>query len=214
MSTKIWEAYRLKEGVDLWGFVQDIRPKVQKRITKKLYEISGNLIERTKEKKDLRVEVLKAYGISDPEKSDREITHHETSRWLFERYREATMQPYKDVWDFDVSIVFVACRGRWLLVPFPGSGLIKGMLDCLKKDKRLEDYHYQDQVDEDEAPCSDEEWEQRKKDWNEVLDDAGCFSDKLTLELCCLGQFTRLTPDYHEMLKKISKAMKKERKTT
>lgn len=211
MSTKIWEAYRLKKNVDVWEFACEIREKAQARVRTKLRGWIDAIVADCANHPKFKARVIRAMN---PDATDEKIASEEVgpwsaAHWIFTEYRKQAGGMERNPFDCDVSIVFRKHRGRWHVVPYPGSGMLGDCLRFLRRDKRLEDYHYQNSTDKS-AKCSDRAWEQRGRDWDAMIDD-GAFDNKLTLDIVSVHGFTRVDPSL-DMARKAARKKKVGRK--
>lgn len=211
MSTKVWTAYRLKKGVDLWDFACDVRQKAQKRCRAKLKEVITFHLERATQDEVLKARVFNSYygpGWENMQPPPR-LGPYAVGNWIRKGFREQTIKGEKDLLDLDVCVVFRKYKGRWLVVPYSGSGFFGKVLDFLKRDKRLEDYHYQNQSDKS-ARCSDAEWKARGEAWDYVLEEER-FDDKLVIEISTHGGFSRIDPSTEMAIAAKAKEQAKEK---
>jgi hypothetical protein len=192
MSTKIWEAYKVVDNKDLWPLVHDIRikgTKAAEACIKKMYDL---LFDGVDTNSDPFKEKLEA------NKGDEYVTKLDiVSKVIRDGYKVSSVSPYRDVFDFNLSIgirQFTYRRKSGLyIIPYAGCGM-NGALDFLKRDPRLVDYHYQNQTD----PPKDvpkKEWELREKIWH-GMDKAQQWGDVLVLEICAYNMFYQLDPHW------------------
>jgi hypothetical protein len=195
MSFKLYEAYRLKPGVDLWEFVHDVRIKAQRRAGRILRTVYTSLLQDAETNKKMREEILKAYS-QGREIPDRPVGAVDCACWVREKYKQASISPRRDKFDLDVSISFRKYKRHWYIIPFPGSGLFNNVLSFMRKDPRLEEYHYQNQTDKS-AKYSNREWGRRRKIWFYLMDylkNEDREGDQLCLAICKHDMFTKVDP--------------------
>lgn len=197
MSTKIWEAYRLKKDVNLWEFLRDVRLKAEKRVKVFLAEWIMNVIEEsynsTSETKTKLNEVL-GYVPSSEAFDTCKAAQYWWIRYRAEKFRDPCISGH----NFDVSISIRECDGRFYIIPHDCIGSLK----FLRRDKRLEDFHYQDQSDRPER-ISNREWENRRRIWNKILDNHP--HDVVYLEILSLDNWYRVNPSTDKFMRKIYK---------
>lgn len=193
MSIKVWTAYRTKPGVDIAQLVHDIRVKAHKNMAKLLVAEYKRLVSGAANDKQFRDVIFNTLGM--PIKPDSRVSFSNISQYVRKMYGDQLNKSSKDWFDLDTAVVFRKVGNRWILVPYPGSGFLRTSLDFLKRDKRLDDYHYQDQSDKS-AKCSDKAWKARGKVWDKLLDldGPGLFWDKLALELMSFTGFYAVDP--------------------
>lgn len=196
MSVKIYTAYRLRKSSDLWPFARDTRRKAIKRLHVKLQEAFKTLAVEVSKSPEYQQKMLENSSRADFE------LRFMTERDLTQRYREAMIQPYKDAFDFDISITVREHRGRLYLIPSCGMGAF-GCLDFLKRDKRLEDFAYWNNTDKPNH-ISKEDWELRGAVWDAL--DSGAttkgqlytdaWSDYLVIEISSYTGFYKIKPQF------------------
>lgn len=185
MSTKIWEAYRLKKGVNLWEFIHDVRIKAEYNTQRRLVEVYRNIIGQCDNSSAYNNEVInEAYGPNDKRmKCDVFIASSYVSR-LYSLGR---------AFDFDASITIRQHAGRYYIIPHDNNYRV---LKFLKDDPRLEDYHYQNQSDKPKN-ISNSAWTKRRQVWDKIFgDNDDKWWDALVLEIVCKGNFYRVNPVY------------------
>lgn len=211
MSTKIWVAYRLKKGHNLWEVLRDIRKKTDKRLTKILSETYDRLIEAWKKDPKARLEAARSvYGEKFVEAGlDRKkVDMMEARDFIYRAYQQQKARFERNTFDLDLSLAIRHHKGRYYLIPYPGSGLFGRGLDWLKRHPALEDYHYQNQSDRP-PHISSKEWSKRADVWEFMLDeDRWC--DMVALDIVTPSSFSRIDP---WMLRLIEAARKTRRKS-
>jgi len=199
MSTKIWTAYKLKDPTQLWPFVHDIRIQATKNIQielRKLYaDISGAVNCDSEEYKQARETVEKftptyVDKLSEEEK-DWRARIDVAERIIKKGYREASNSMILDYFDFDVSVAFREWKGDIYIIPHCNM-VMRKVLDFLKDDNRLVDFHYQNQTDRPKK-ISGREWKKRERVWDGMLDN-GLWSDVLVLDVCKYEFFWQIDP--------------------
>jgi hypothetical protein len=204
VSTKIWEAYRLREGYDLWDVLRDIRVRAEKNAKKVLLKLYDALIADAKREPENRELLLGPLAlVPDLTNFDR-LT---ASRFVLDKYRAQTNQMDRGVWDLDVAVVVRrASRRKFLLIPYPGSGMLNGSLGFLRRYKALADYHYQNQSDRPwNIPAR--EWNERARTWAPLLEDDR-WQDKLVLDIVSVTSWHRIDPAVDLLRKQYLKAVR------
>lgn len=180
MSTKIYEAYRLQPGRDLWKVAWDIRLRTEKNIRRVLTKVYTGLINEAPRSSPLQ-------------KSDGTKPNYlDASRFVWGMYRATTQTSQRSLWDLDVSIAIRrAGQRKFLLIPYPGSGLFQHCLAFLRKCDALTDYHYQDSADRP-PHISAREWSDRRRTWAPLLDER--WRDMLVLEIVSINGWHQIDP--------------------
>jgi len=174
MSTKIWEAYKLQDGTQFWKLVADIKRKATSNVKKEIAKIIDNCANAI-DPKDLEDRSRGSY--LTPEKIKLNFAREKVYKW----YKEASISPYKDLFNFDVSVAFREHLGSIYIIPYYDS-CMKNVLKFLKNDKRLVDYHYQNQTDMPEE-VSLSEWKEREKVWNKLCE-PNKWENMVALDIC------------------------------
>lgn len=139
MSVKIWTAYKLRRSEYLWPLIHDIRLKATKNVQKALREFYLIHIPEVRTDTDLYRKALEDY------KDDYRARLEVTRRVLQRMYRWNSTRLERSPYNFDVSVGFRQYEGTIVVIPYC-DWTMKGTLDFLAKDKRLRDYHYQNQT--------------------------------------------------------------------
>jgi hypothetical protein len=195
MSTKIWTAYKLKQSSQLWPFVHHVRLKTTKNVQNVLRKLYTDLqlnVDVKSEAYAVELEKQKNFvkPLSKTESHWRasfEIAHENIKRL----YKEASISSQRDFFDFDVSLAFRSWKGGIYVIPHCDMQ-VRNVLDFLKHDKRLRDYHYQNQTDMS-SNITTREWKERERVWNE-MDEADCWKDVLVLDICKYDFFWMIDP--------------------
>lgn len=132
----------------------------------------------------------------------------EMSEWVRRQYRDQRSSPEKNPFDLDVAVAFREHKGRYIIIPYPGSGFCSGCLKFLKRHPALEDYHYQNQSDQPHhIPVR--EWSARGKVWDFLLEDDR-FPDKLVLDIVTYDGFQRVDPWFKHFSDSLAKKMRED----
>jgi len=154
MSTKVYDAYRLAKGIDLWGYLRILQPKVLDRTVDRYLEY---------------FEVGRAeLAAKNPGLGEKELDS-KTILELDKACREAGETNQHHPFDFDVSMAIHEHEGRFYFRAFEGMasrGCLTGFLD---EDSRVEDFHYQDQSDRPEE-ISRQAWAHRRGVWEAIAE--------------------------------------------
>lgn len=186
MSTKIWVAYKIRRADHLWPVVHDIRLRATQNVQSVLRQLYLNLIPEVKTDTPLFQKRLERY------KGDEWRARFEVARDLVRRgYRMNTTSSLRGTFNFDVSVGFRQFEGGVYLIPYCDT-LMRQTLDFLRKDKRLRDFHYQNQVDQPKN-ISDRVWKERRRVWF-GMEEADRWKDLLVLDICKWDMFYQLDP--------------------
>jgi hypothetical protein len=188
MSTKIWEAYRLKRGYDFWPTLIGMQKTARSNVKRSLREV---------------IEVMCVEHAKDPNYGPMQA-----SAELYKKYLAQALVSEKNWFHLDTSVTIrrTAPRGSWLLIPYPGSGIVSDALKFMRKHPALSDYHYQNQSDRP-THISSREWAARARTWHPLLEDER-WQEMLVLDIVSIESFWRVSPAY-DMMKKGLEAFKK-----
>lgn len=155
MSVRIYEAYRLKRGHDVWKTIARLRKRAirnAKQITAQLYE---NLLADPAGRAELRT------VLDDP---IAKIDYMAASRWLRHQSRADFFAPY-------VELRLNWTGQRWLIRPH-AFGFLSGALRHVRRAPEREDYHYQTASDRPQE-VSEAAWAARGRAWHSLFDEHG-----------------------------------------
>jgi hypothetical protein len=199
VSTKIWEAYRVRDTHDVWEVLWDIRRRAEKNVRKTLTKLYNELLEDAKRPPEAR-ELLEGATALMPDLGD--FGYLQASRYVQDQYRQTIGKSERSIWDLSVSVVVRRpSRRRYLLIPYPGSGLLSGSLAFLRRHKALADFHYQNATDRP-SDVSAQEWEGRARTWEPLLEDDR-WQDKLELSIVSIEGWFRIDPAWDLMRKQL-----------
>lgn len=188
MSTKIYEAYCIKPGYDVWEVLWTIRRRAEKNVRATLTRLYNALLEDAKRPPEAR-ELLE--GEIDVER----FNYLTASRFVQDRYKQTIGNPNRSSWDMSVAVaVRRARRNRCLLIPYPGSGLLSDSLRFLRRHKALADYCYFNNTDRPRHITA-RAWNERRRTWGELLPDDR-WQDKLVLDIVTVEGWFRIDPSW------------------
>jgi len=206
MSTKIFVAYKLRRADYLWPVVHDIRILGTKALKKALQERYVEYAPHVKTDTDLYRKRLEGYLRDYPEKDADYLARLGVVQSILRRgYRMSSTRSERSLFNFDVSVGFRQYQGGIYIIPYADYGMM-ATLDFLKKDKRLRDYHYQNQTDRP-ARISSRQWAERRRVWH-GMDSAGQWEDVLVLDLCKWDMWYKIDP-WLDLAEKKYRALKK-----
>lgn len=194
MSIKVWTAYRLIHPSDLWDVLHDIRVTGQRNAKIELTKLYQTYLDRTWELPEITEEEwgkLTAY--------DRLFL---TRKFVASQYKEQVTNPFRDLFDFNAWVGVRCFQNVTCLIPRSDS-YFKNVFDFMQEDRRLADWHYQDQTDRD-VSVSTEEWNKRRK-FYEDIEIADRWQDKVILPICDWDHFPEVDP-FFDMADKLRKA--------
>ena len=193
MSTKIWTAYRLRKPSLLWPLVRDIRKQGVKNVQTVLRGMYREFAKGVDTAKPMyqRQHDFYAKLRTDPAEIEQQARLAVAHSIIQRAYRMNRTTTLRNAFDFDVSVSFRSNGRAVFLIPYCDWSMIS-VLNFLKKDPRLEDYHYQNQTDRPKH-INPRHWGARKRTWNAMLD-ASRWDDVLLLEVCKWDLWFKVDP--------------------
>lgn len=186
MSLKIYEAYRIKKGVKLWPFLRRARRLAEAGVTRDLRNLYASLIDSWRASPKLWQEARRQL-LHSGDSPDTGFA----SAYVRKMYREQQGSSMRNAFDFDTAITVRFTGARYILVPYPGSG-VSGCLRFMRRCPWLEDYHYQNASDKPDH-ISAAQWASRARVWDRLLDE-GAEHDKLILSIVSPERFYDVDP--------------------
>lgn len=210
MSTKIWVAYRLLRNADLWDVLHDIRIKATARARekmKRLFQWKMNSLDMRTDKKFRNYVRVRRNNkrLRDASDSDKLAYVQDFFR---QAYLNQIVSPYKNDYHLDSWVSVRMYRGTICLIP-GADGFMGSIFDFMKKDPRLADWHYQNQVNDEVADQKPREWARRKA-YYDGIDAADRWKDKLILIICDKDHYSDIDP-WLEMAKALHRKQRKDR---
>ncbi len=184
MSTKIFEAYRLRR-CDLTPFISDVVHKGEERARAVLRAFYETLIKAVDVESEPFKESLEIW--KDERQARIDVAHR-----AFEKgYAKAIGSFERSPFNVDVTVTLRA-RGRWFYVIPYADWLMKDVLDFLRDDPRLEEYAYWNNVDPPKT-VAPEAWRGRAKVWRE-LTDHDRWQEYMAIEVVNFEKLSRVSP--------------------
>lgn len=210
MSIKVWTAYKIRRAADFWPLISSIRKQgeasTKKLLTAFFYEVMGAVktdsapYKKAVEQHLANAHLVKQYGKRKMRRYSEEIAKLDMADRLIRRgYRISSTSPLRSAFNFNVSVTFREHEGGIYVIPYC-EGIVRDALDFLKTDKRLRDYHYQNQTDRpEEVPAR--QWRERRRVW-EALTEHDRWPDFVLIEICSWDSWWQMNPqlDIHREL--------------
>ncbi len=208
MSTKIYNAFRVKRGVQLWPLLWAIKKKGIANIQQVLVNTYNKVLGDPQSIGEMRTNLKMD--------ADYEVGPDDVSTYVKKLYRAQLGGGLRNPFNFDVSLSVRELRGRYYLITYC-DGLTHDVLKFLQRDRRVEDFHYQNQTDRPEK-ISERAWRVREKTWDKI-DKAG-WKNFLILDICSYDAFPYIDPawnfgkenPWHHQLKELSERREAKRK--
>lgn len=191
MSTRIFTAYRFQgKAKDLMPWVRVTRRKAEQEVKKALRDLYAQLSSAV----NTDSEEYKKHVADD--RSDERARLYMVQKLIREQYKEQATSPYRDLFNFDVSIAIREHKGKFYLIPHCDTQM-RDVLNFLKKDPQLTDFSYWNNTDHPEhIPYA--EWQARGRIWD-AIDKAG-WLDYLALDIVTWNGFWQIDP-FFDLLK-------------
>lgn len=180
MSTKIYTAYRLKNGKNLWKFIHKSKQQAKEGIEKILMDT----YRRWLDDQEFLEKIVKNYN---PE--DYTSLAFEMSDYLTRKYKEQVTSPLRTPFNMDVSYTVRESKGRYYIIPYC-DGIMRNTLDFLREHEDLEEYSYWDNTDKPEE-ISQAKWNKRGDNWEKVIEH---WDNYVTVEILNLDIMPQINP--------------------
>ena len=185
MSTKIYNAYRVRPGHDVWEVTRDIRARTERFCRKRLEEVYRMVLNNG----TMRSEVRKTVAAD----GRRSLNTGHVSRWMRRLFREQLGGYVRGLYDLAVSVAVHRVGRIYLLRAFSGSGYFHDALSFLRRYRAVVDYHYQDQADRPESVRPDA-WRERRLIWDRAMREDGTPNHQLVMEIVTPETWDRIDP--------------------
>jgi hypothetical protein len=189
LSTKIYDAYRVKQPSKIWEVVHTIFEQGRANAVQALRDHFTHLVRVVDpESKDY----LEARAKSDRSELSFRLSYaHDLVR---KSYRENVTRLEWDTYSLDVTLAIYPHKGQYYLRTFCERGSVFGkVLDFVEQMPELEDFHFQNSSDRPDE-ISAREWAHRKRVWDEISlvnNDIGLHVD---LDICSWSSFRHINP--------------------
>jgi hypothetical protein len=185
----------------MWDIIHDIRLQATENVKKALHKFYNAHMPAVQTDTDLFKEhfrICENYGRSQ-RVTELLASVRAGSEAIKRSYEINSTSSLRSEYDFDVSVGFRQYNGRIYLIPYCDLTM-NGVLDFLKKDSRLTDFHYQNSTDKPKS-ISEKAWDKRRDVWYGMSKE-GRFKDVLLLYICRFDMYWDLEPS-HELIKEI-----------
>lgn len=195
MSTKIYDAYRVKPGVDIWQLVAEIRTRAEAiaRAGLRDFYIRACVADRRPpdeegaEKPD-RLRAWADYIRNALVEKKRRLADESTklslvdvADFVYQEYRAQLTSYERNSFNLDANFVVYEHEGLFYLRLYSDRCSILGdVLDFVPDMPELEDYHYQNQSDWPDGMTAPE-WDERRRVWEGILTEDGHWGPKQLL---------------------------------
>lgn len=196
MSTKIYDAYRLKDRERLWPVLREIRERAQQEVVTRLRAYYVTEMETL----DPTCAAYTAARAEDPARNEVSLRLSIAQDKLEEGFRKACTNLRRDYFDPDVTLAVTEHPTGFYFRAFcDPMSVLGGSLDFLRTHPELEDFHYQNSTDRPED-VSPDAWDERRRIWDEMATppSGGLFKDQLLLEISSWQSFWHLNP-WHDL---------------
>lgn len=182
MSTKIYEAYRVKRNADIWPLLHDLGERGREEAKKVLRAIYTAMLAQD-EMRQLVVDMCKL-------ETSEKVTPYYCGAYIRQQWGAQLSRAEKNDFDLEVSLNIFHSGKRFYIIPYPGSGLFGRCLEFLKEEPRLEDFAYWNNSDRPDH-ISARAWGQRARIWDRICKN---WQDKVNLSICSYDAFHDFDP--------------------
>lgn len=189
MSAKIYDAYRLPAGTDVFDVIAPLRAAI---LPTRLAADAQAICDRA-------VSLVDDYSLhrdvdrmpAKRERSGESTTlYHPNLPWLSTIYIlaederwESPSSTFHDEHRFSITLLRDPADGRLLAIAYMGSAeQIRTAFETFTREHGWSDWHYQSQTDRPEE-ISDEEWAERRKSWDRTLGDSAPVEKSVSIDI-------------------------------
>lgn len=172
MSTKIYNAYRVKMGVNIWDLVTDWQKLGRERsiaaIKNQHLEFARNIEPDNEEYKTCCFSLQNDPYYMSEDIAKMAAKSEVASKFMVEGAKKEYVTFLRGYFNYDVSITFRELNGRYYVQCYCDM-MLRHVLDFVPEDSRVEDYHFQNST---EGPdnVTEDEWREREKIWDDIYD--------------------------------------------
>lgn len=170
MSVRIYRAYRLRKGFNLWAVVSEIRVRGREEARQCLVDLAASQMAVVSSDSDVYRSALGDSHIL-PNETSEDWEDYRARKSIVEKhmrdgYRESLVSAMRNEYDFDVSVDMIYFEGRAYFRLFCDMSM-KRALDFLGEMSSLEDFSYWNNTDKPEG-TSQRQWRTRKRVWGAI----------------------------------------------
>ena len=173
MSTKIYNAYRVKPGYKIEDIIYDWqirgRQNAESILSAFIIKLCG-IVDKTSKKYKQELKRMKDYKYED-DLADEFARLKTIIAMVRQKYNEQLTSMERNPFNFDTSISFRFHKRR-IYVQTYCDWTMKEALDFVNKDRRVEDFHFQNSTDKPNH-ISEKEWKQRERIWDKIYSNEG-----------------------------------------
>ena len=157
MSTSIYNAYRMRKSSDLWPFLREIQERIRPVILTEMRHRIGT------EFCDVSVSKDEALYYS----SENHARWAVAKKRVWEKYLEASDQPFISEYDFDACVAIREHKKRLYLIHYSGQP-VRNVFRFLREDSRVEEYGYWSSTDDMPSGVTRRMWLRRRATWDAI----------------------------------------------
>lgn len=199
MSTKIYNAFKIKRKSQLWAVLRDIQTQALANVKQRIWDTYWNeMIRINPEGEEYQEVIRKKEHLFDKDWAVRlEVVRERYSKGV----KENATAHERSNFDIDVSLVVHQHESGYYLRAFCDQvSCLGGALNFLYKHPQLVDFHYQNQTDRPENITA-RQWNQRRKVWDDIFGKSGLDPFQLTLQISNWQKWYQLDPWLHMAFK-------------
>jgi hypothetical protein len=199
MSTKVWTAYRLKPSVakspaKFWQWVRDTNERGEKEVIKVLRDCYSNIVKSIDPESDEYKENAGYYPVE--KRNDYRIRLSMAQVRIRKAFKEASVSSFDNPMDLTVDVTIREYRGNLYVIPY-ANGFVRNTVKFMKRDPRLEDFCYWNNVDPPSyirTKADYRRWEARGKVWDAIDNGTRSWRDYLLITICDFKKFEHMDP--------------------
>lgn len=189
MSTKIYNAFKVKNPAQVWPLLWKIQKKAREDIVQLLREHYTHLV-RTMDFEDPEYVKARAESSSGSEALFR---LNRAKTLVHDRYKTNVTRMDWDTYSLDVAVAVYPHKGEYYIRTFcEGGSIFRDILDFVQTMPELMDFHYQNSTDKPKE-VSAKEWAHRRSTWNRILKN-NPVGDHVVLDIFCWTNFYQIDP--------------------
>ncbi len=193
MSTKVYDAYRIKDPSTVWDLAWKIRDQARANATTALRAHYLKLVREMDPGEKSYQEAREKSSPSSP--TDEALFRlHFARDTVRDKYKANVPSTYRDTYTLDVTFALYPHKGTFYLRTFCESISVFGQVfDFVKTLPELEDFHYQNQTSPPED-VPEAEWEHRESVWDEIYADHRYGSNHVYVDVTSWNTFYTFDP--------------------
>lgn len=198
MSTKIYDAYKIKTKGDPWKVIWDIEEKARANVTLILQAL---LLSQMRILRDSPGDFEKTFDLTPDNRHYKHFLQTVNKTWfdyasmawdaLSKAFQAQAFKFERNEFNFEVQLAVCPLDNQIYIKAFCDT-LMRNVFKFLDTHPKVVDFHYQNQTDWPEH-ISRQAWDHRKRTWNRIMKQDGRLRHVL-LEVCSPSNFFTFNP--------------------